>query len=112
MNIGGHVGARRGMLKEGRYGYIDTHGRLVIQPRYDKASDFTEGMAAVQIDGRWGYIDNTGQQVIPPRFQVAYEFTEGLAGVVADDYPYPQGYIDRTGKLVIPQRFAIAWPFS
>jgi len=40
-------------------GYIDTTGKLVIQPQYDTVSDFSESLAAVKIGDKWGYIDTT-----------------------------------------------------
>ena len=41
-----------------RWGYIDKTGKLIIDIRYKKAYDFSEGVAAVMVDGKWGYIKN------------------------------------------------------
>ena len=42
-------------------GYIDSKGKIVIGFRFDDATDFSEGLAAVENDGKWGYIDKQGE---------------------------------------------------
>jgi hypothetical protein len=41
----------------GKYGYADAQGNIIIKPQFDKALDFSEGLAAVEQDGLWGYIN-------------------------------------------------------
>lgn len=83
---------------DGKWGFIDPTGRIVIAPKYDAVIDFYEGLAAVKIKGKWGYIDKSGEMVIKPKFMGAGSFHEGLAWVNTE---YQVGFIDRTGKLVI-----------
>jgi hypothetical protein len=64
-----------------RVGYIDPSGRVVIQPQFDYADDFSEGLAAVTIGTKSGYIDKTGRLVIQPLFTSASAFSDGLAQV-------------------------------
>ncbi|MFL6209814.1 MAG: WG repeat-containing protein [Pyrinomonadaceae bacterium] len=93
-----------------KYGYIDEQGTLVINPDFDMAGGFSEGLANVQIDGKWGYINKDGKMVIPPQFIDATSFSEGLASVRTDK---GCGYIDKAGKFVIePQYDGGAFPFS
>lgn len=66
---------------DGRTGFIDLKGAMVIPPRFQFTYGFTEGLASVKVDGGWGYIDAAGEFVIPPRFSRAYSFSEGLAAV-------------------------------
>ncbi len=43
---------------KGKYGYMDTHGEMVIKPVYDYAADFSEGLAVVGVadgEGRLAY---------------------------------------------------------
>src|SRR5688572_3761124 len=51
---------------EGRWGYINTAGELVIEARYDDAGPFSEGLASVNKRGKWGFIDQNGNEIIEP----------------------------------------------
>lgn len=95
------------VVRDGKYGYVDKAGTLVIAPQFYNARDFSEGLAPVlmRTDGgeyiRWGYIDETGKVVIKPQFVAAWGFSEGLAAVQLPGIPAEGGYIDRSGQLVI-----------
>ncbi|NNE33821.1 MAG: WG repeat-containing protein, partial [Rhodothermales bacterium] len=39
------------------YGYMNNVGDLVIEPQYNQAWNFVEGMARVRVDGKWGFIN-------------------------------------------------------
>jgi len=54
--------------KQGKYGYINKKGEVVISPQFEDACSFSDGAAAVLKDGKWGYIDTSGNFIIPPRF--------------------------------------------
>jgi len=50
-------------------GFVDGSGAYVIQPRFDKAHSFSNGLAGVSVGrGRWGYIDRNGELVTPTHF--------------------------------------------
>ncbi|MBX3265737.1 MAG: WG repeat-containing protein [Acidobacteria bacterium] len=38
-------------IKSEKYGYLDSSGRTIIPPRYERADDFSEGLACVAING-------------------------------------------------------------
>ena len=65
----------------GKYGYIDTEGNILIEPIYEDARPFFEGLAAVRLHSEYGYIDNNGQTVIPFQFADALDFHDGKAAV-------------------------------
>jgi len=62
---------------DGRYGFIDPAGRMVITPRFEAAGPFTGGYAEVRVDGASGAIDRSGKLVVPARFQRLVPFTGG-----------------------------------
>jgi hypothetical protein len=100
----------RPVQQGGKWGYIDDKGKMVIEPRFSWAQEFSEGLAAFEgEDGRHGYIDETGRVVIEPKFDNWTDFSEGLAAVSVD---FSWGYIDKTGRWVIPPQFAVGRPFS
>ena len=53
----------------GLWGYINESGEEVIPAQYEDAQDFSEGLAAVEIDGLYGFIDVSGEMVIAPQFE-------------------------------------------
>jgi len=96
------------VVVNGLTGFIDSTGRMIIQPRFSTTFPFSEGLAAVELAGVWGYIDTTGAMVIQPRFDYASAFSEHLAWVIIGDH---RGFIDLTGRIVIPPRFDVATGF-
>lgn len=63
------------------YGYGDGSGMIVIDPLFDEAHPFADGLARVRLGGKFGYIDQKGHSVIAPVFSQAADFSDGLAAV-------------------------------
>lgn len=55
------------VTREGKYGYVDTEGNIIIPPIYDVAYDFCEEIALVGMNNSQG---ETGYQLINPEGQV------------------------------------------
>jgi hypothetical protein len=117
-----------------REGYVSKDGRMVIEPRFGTAGDFSEGLAPVTItnDGAvsangdellerwspnpefpepppaWGFINKKGEVVIPMIYEKALGFREGLAPVRQNGR---WGYIDHQGCMVIGAVFVYASQF-
>jgi hypothetical protein len=113
----------------GKGGYIDSTGKVVIEPRFGVAREFREGRAAVNVDagylgrgGKWGYIDTAGHYVFQPQLveqpseqpdligatRPARDFSEGLAAVLVGG---KWGYLDRDGHIAIAPRYQAAYDF-
>lgn len=91
-----------GILKDGKYGFVDNLGRLRIANRYDGIGFFNEGLASVKIAGKWGYIDKDEKIIIQPSYEEATEFNNGKALVKrAGKY----GLIDAFGKQIVNIRY-------
>ncbi len=72
---------------------------FVGAPGCRDARDFSDGLAAVQIDGQFGFIDRTGKLAVPATFADVGDFSEGLAWVFdAHAAPAPRYFfIDKQG---------------
>ena len=75
----------------------------IVPCKYDAVYDYSEGLAAVELNGKWGYIDKTGKEVIPCQYDDTWGFEDGLAAVAIKTSDGDQhGFIDKTGKVVVP----------
>ena len=94
----------------GRFGYIDTAGKVVIEPQFAAAGPFHEGCAIVRDDaGRTGYVRLDGTWAIEPLWlQEAYPVSAGRARVRLNGQ---YGFLDTTGLFVIPPRYLRADDF-
>jgi hypothetical protein len=113
---------------DGKWGFIDSGGRLVINPQFDYARPFSEGLSAVLVgtrkdnsigyspDLKWGFIDKTARYVAVPQFSQVTSFKEGFAAVCVGNCEFggdgKEGYIDKMGKFVINPQFDSAYAFS
>ncbi len=99
--------------EDGKFGFKDEKGKVIIAPKYSGAEDFSEGLACVSLNDAWGFIDETGKVVIPFKYNAGYgtghKFSQGLAAVNLND---KWGYIDKTGNTVIPFEYNEAWDFK
>lgn len=89
---------RAWVMKQGKYGFIDKSGTLVIPMQYDMVGGFVEGLAKIKTNGKYGYINAKGDVVIPVSFTDAQNFESGIAWV--KDETNRMFYIDKTGKEV------------
>ena len=67
------------IYENGKWGYIDKTGKVIIEPKFDEAADFSEGLARVKVGIFYGFIDFSGDFVIKPQFTWVKSFSEGLA---------------------------------
>jgi hypothetical protein len=128
----------KAVYENGRWGYADAGGRVVIAARFDAALPFADGLARVgvvdeefpeigaQPNLRWGYIDERGRVLVELRYAVLRDFSEGLAAAAVLDAEKPErpvfgrgdrrnlrwGYVDRGGREVIPMQFLATGDFA
>ncbi|MEJ2164742.1 MAG: WG repeat-containing protein, partial [Desulfobacterales bacterium] len=94
---------------QGKWGYINKDGRLSIQPQFEEALPFSEGLGQVKSGKHWGYIDQNGKIVIACKFEKSAPFSNGLAGIHIENR---FGYIEKQGKTVVRPNFASGTAFS
>ena len=57
--------------KDGKYGYINKQGEVVVDYIYDEAKEQNEyGYASVNKNGKWGAIDQSGKVVQEPMYEL------------------------------------------
>ena len=92
-----------------KWGYINVEGEFEIEPKFEMASYFSEGVAPVYIGdelaGEWSYIDQKGNIVftLPEEYSYPGSFSEGLATFVWEEKEGEGafGYLDKKGDVVI-----------
>jgi WG containing repeat len=121
--------------QNGKYGYIDNTGNVVVQPQFVWASEFKGGFADLYVCGRivsmdekgnllphlraklearksgdkFGFVDASGQFRIPAQYDEAGWFSEGLAAVRVGN---KWGYIDEAGHTAIVFQYGLAMAFK
>lgn len=82
--------------------YLDLGGKIVLEPNFDYAYDFIDGIAMVfnftdktRTTKKFGFIDKKGRLIIPCNLNDASQFSEGLAYISDNDF---NGYIDTSGR--------------
>ena len=108
-------------LVEYKTGFINRKGKFVIEPVFDKAHPFSEGLAAIKVthhpkigSRKIGYINKRGTVVVKPQFssrgmwyfedtalygESFFDFSSGRLPVF--DANGKHGYVDKTGQFVI-----------
>jgi hypothetical protein len=89
--------------KNGKWGYIDLKGDVVIDFLFDDAWCFSEGLAAVKLNEKYGYINNEGKVEIDCTYVSSYDFYQGVAVVQDDENKF--GFINRNGAWVIKPEY-------
>lgn len=95
--------------RNGKWGYKNQKGAVVIQPAFDEAFQFSDGFACVEKQDKLGFIDKEGNVVIDFIYDCANSFSDGLACVTKDD---KTGYIDQEGKYVFEPIYEKGTPFK
>ncbi len=86
------------------WGVIDKSGRWIVEPKYQKVYNFTNGIAMMRNDnGKYGFIDSNGNAIVEAKFDYAWDFeSAGLARIVVDG---KRGLIDATGNYVVEPQY-------
>jgi hypothetical protein len=92
----------RGILRDGRYGFIDGRNRLRVANRYEAIGKFREDLAPVRIMGRWGFVSKEDKIIINPSYERVEEFQEGVSIVKRNG---KMGFIDKQGNVLLATRY-------
>ena len=94
--------------QDDKYGYMNFNEDVLIEPKFDDAGVFIDGLAYAAINTeagiKYGYIDTSGEFVIEPQYDYAEDFCcNGITvvGKINDYGEIIKGAIDKNGKLVV-----------
>ncbi len=70
-------------FEKGKYGYINSTGQWVINPKFEWCDYFYEGKAIAKEKGKYGFIDVKGEWIVKPTYDTVKHYSEGFAAVAA-----------------------------
>jgi hypothetical protein len=86
----------------GKYGFINRWGAVVLEPQYDYAADFVDGLARVDVGGRLGFIEPSGKLkfTLPPGTKGVFYASEGRVWFLS---PKEErwGLCDAEGRVIL-----------
>ena len=101
----GIAGVNDGEWKYGynfSYGYIDSKGKIVVEPIYEMANPFAEnGLAAVETENASGFIDTEGETLLMGQgFFIDQDFVDSSVAVISKDNEGVVEVIDKDGNVL------------
>jgi len=93
----------RGLVRQGKYRfYFITEQADIHHGYYEKASEFSHGVAVVRIDKKWGVINRRGIALIPPKYSKISSFRDGYATVKVEGF---SGLTNASGQSIVSPDF-------
>lgn len=92
----------------GKYGFINTSGKVKIEASFDGVSDFKQGLARVRKGNNEYFINKKGNKV-GASFEQVRSFTEGLAAVKSNS---GWGFINLSGRMAVEYKFDAVTDFN
>lgn len=86
----------------GKYGFINDKGEIVIAPKFEEAAEFKNGVSVFKKNNKFGLIDIKGNIILQPTYYKINQFENGKS-IVSESYRF--GLINNKGKLLIPIEF-------
>lgn len=95
------------------YGYVDENENWVIEAKFEKVEEFSNGYARVLLSRRkYTFIDQKGVQITSDVFYSADDFSTNGFALVQKEEDGNYGYINSKGTLVIDYKYSKAESFS
>jgi len=94
--------------ENGKKGYKNYDGKIMIEARFDEAYLFKENVAPVKIGEKWGMINTHGEYLLNPENESVYWAKEGMVLFEKDGLC---GFALTSGKIIIPLQYFMAGDF-
>ena len=108
VGFGGLEGYNDGMvavMKDKKWGFLDTKGNIAIELKYDKVSIFNNGAAIAKIGDDFFVLNKSGEEskIVGEDIVTVKHIINGLAPFT--NSAKQSGFISTDGKVVIPAKF-------
>lgn len=91
------------IIKNGKYGLIDSNGKLIIElGTYDDITKIDGEILIVKKEGKLGIITKQGKEIVAPKYEKISNFRGGFAIVVSNE---KYGILNTQGKEIKPCKF-------
>ncbi len=87
--------------KDGYLGLINTTGKIVVRPKYDKIYPFYNGVAIICLNNKYGIINKKGKEILPPTYGYINDFRSELAWFY-DEQSKGWGLLNNKGIQIAP----------
>ena len=76
--------------QDGKWGFVDKSGNIVVDYIYDKATDLNSyGYAGIKLDGKWGVVNSNGEVIVEPTYTLNVQTEPEF---IKDYYKVEYGY--------------------
>jgi len=99
------------VVVNGKWGYINRQLQMVVQPRFDFASDFMFGVASDVINGKFNYINIKGEIIPLQGNEHLVGCSEGICLFWKEKFN-KVGFVREDGQIIVAPRFSNAHFFS
>lgn len=85
-----------------RFGLMDTSGKLILPPKYEKLAFLGDGIYSYKENNFYGIIDSSGKRIIRPTYS-EIEYFDNNKFLVKNENKV--GLIDKVGKILLPLNY-------
>lgn len=79
--------------EEGKWGFKNKDGAIVIEPNYDMVTELnTYGFAGIRKDDKWGVINSNGEIIVEPTYEIEWDNPEFIGPYVKLNFGYGMIY--------------------
>jgi hypothetical protein len=108
----GSVSPRFTTITGGKWGFIDTKGRVTADNQYDWVTSFKGNVSFVKNAGKWGMVTLDNKSISPRYDGIDFLDSNDRHKLITNNYASRYCFIDRQGNVVSGPLYHEAWPFK